>query len=131
MDNFNTHDYETLDSLSARKYNIGLLPLITPTSPNCWDDVSAADFGPEHDFDTEDHGSIIVIDCYSNAALQWCYHHLPEEVSRWGRTGFAIERRYIADIINGMKRDNLMDRKDYTDAMNEMDDLARQWEGQS
>lgn len=112
------------------KVNLGLLPLITLAGPNSWDDVTTDDFGPEHDFDIEDHGSIVVLDCYSNAALQWCYRHLPEYCPRWGRTGFAIERRYVADVIAGMKRDNLMDRNDYSNAMNELCDQQTQWEDQ-
>ena len=79
--------------------------------PNSWDDVGPGDFGPQHDFDTENHGSIIVLDCYSNAALQWCYRYLPQDCPRWGAQGFAIEANYVADILVAMEVEGLMSRE--------------------
>lgn len=85
--------------------------------PNGWDDVTPSDFGPEHDFDIEDHGSIVIFDCYSKAALQWCYHHLPEDCPRWGAQGFAIEANFAGAVIEGARRDGLMTRDDFRSAM--------------
>lgn len=97
--------------------------------PNNWDDIGPEDFGPEHDFDIEDHGSIVIVDCYSNAALQWCYKHLPQDCPRWGATGFAIEARYVGAIIEGMRRDALMTRQDFEEVMNEQREIEyAQWQ---
>jgi len=89
-----------------------------PPGPNKWDEMQPEDFGPQHDFDIEDHGSIVVFDCDSRAALHWCYKHLPDDCPRWGGTGFAIEHRFIGPIIEGARRDGLMSRQDYEEAMN-------------
>lgn len=87
--------------------------------PSTWEEVGPADFGTQFDFDIEDHGSIVVIDAYSNAALQWLYYHLPEDCPRWGAKGFAIEANYVADILLAMEIDGLMSRAAYERAMEE------------
>ena len=87
--------------------------------PSTWESIQPHDFGPQFDFDLENHGSIVIIDCYSEAALQWCYYHLPEDCPRWGAKGFAIEANYVADIILAMEVDNLMSRAAYERAMEE------------
>lgn len=98
--------------------------------PSNWDSVGPGDFGPEHDFDYTDHGSIYVLDAVSEAALQWCYAKLPEDCPRWGARGFVIEPRYLPTIVYAMRRDNLMSRQDFEDAMDEAHNLALQWENQ-
>ena len=87
--------------------------------PSTWEEIGPADFGTLFDFDIEDHGSIVVIDAYSNAALQWLYYHLPEDCPRWGAKGFAIEANYVADILLAMEIDGLMSRAAYERAMEE------------
>ena len=87
--------------------------------PSTWEEIGPADFGTQFDFDIEDHGSIVVIDAYSNAALQWLYYHLPEDCPRWGAKGFAIEANYVADILLAMDIDGLMSRAAYERAMEE------------
>jgi len=87
--------------------------------PSTWEEIGPADFGTQFDFDIEDHGSIVVIDAYSNAALQWLYYHLPEDCPRWGAKGFAIEANYVADILLAMEIDGLMSRAAYERAMEE------------
>ena len=106
------------------------LSLEQPADPNTWDlakdDITQ--FGPEHDFTVEDHGSIFIFTPISKAAIQWCYAKLPEDCPRWGTLGFVVEHNYIADVVAGAQRDNLMSRQDYEDAMEEEHNLARQWQ---
>jgi len=94
--------------------------------PNNWDDIQAEDFGPEEDFELHDHGSIWIFYPVSNAALQWCYKKLPEDAPRWGAKGYAIEARYIEDIVAGARRDGLMSEKDYEWAMEEANAIQHQ-----
>ena len=96
--------------------------------PNNWDNIQPEDFGPEHDFELFDHGSIWIFFPISEAALQWCYKHLPEDCPRWGAKGFAIEHRYIEDIVAGARRDNLMSERDYEDAQEEANAIQHQGE---
>lgn len=96
--------------------------------PNTWENCTKADFGPEHDFELYDHGSIWIFWPVSNAALQWCYAHLPEDAPRWGAKGYAVEHRYIGNIVLGAKRDGLMSEIDYNLAQEEAANLAVQWE---
>ncbi len=105
--------------------DIARVPTIlrTPAGPNSWDEITSADFGPNEDFTVRDEGSIFIFNAVSNAALQWCYKHLPEDCPRWGARGFAIEHRYIGDIVEGARRDNLMSRADYVEAMEEQNEL--------
>lgn len=99
--------------------------------PNTWDQIGPEDFGPQHDFDLENHITTVVLDCYSNAALQWCYKHLPEDCPRWGATGFVIESHYIEGIILAMEVDGLMSRTAYDWAMAEEQELQHaQWSEQ-
>ena len=59
------------------------------------------------DFHVQNEGSIMILWPDSPVALQWCYNHLPEDCPRWGGNGFVIEHRYIADVVDGMIRDEL------------------------
>ena len=59
------------------------------------------------DFVLIDHGSIVILDPVTDAALEWCYEHLPEDAPRWGRVGYAIELRYIHEIADAAVRDGL------------------------
>ena len=93
------------------------LPLPTPT-----------ELGEYGDFDVANHDSIFVIEPISDAALRWCYKHLPEDCDRWGRLGFVIEHRYIADVVAGMERDGLISVEDYKNSMEELNALAHQWD---
>ena len=89
--------------------------------PNNWDSITADDFGPRHDFEVDDHGSIFILTPVSEAALQWCYAHLPEDAPRWGSVSYAIEPRYIEDIVRGCQRDGLLSEDDYVEAMQEVE----------
>ena len=48
------------------------------------------------------HGSIGVLTPFSAAATAWCAERLPEDTRRWG-TGYAIEHRYIAEILRDIR----------------------------
>ncbi len=86
--------------------------------PHNWYNVLAKDFDFSFDYIIERHGSITIIDPTSRAALEWLYCHLPEDCPRWGKLGFAIESKFVADILEGMARDGLMSEEDYTFNMN-------------
>ena len=105
-------------------------PLQTPPGPNDWDNIAPEDFGPEHDFEVTNHGTIFIFDPISVAATQWCYKHLPADGPRWGK-GFVIEHRYIEAIVNGARRDNLMSLEDYENAMEESHNQSLQRETHS
>jgi len=118
-----------MNHLSLALIDIGssaLRLLDSNIGPNLWDAVKddPSEFGNNFDFTVNHQGT--VIDPVSNAALQWCYYHLPEDCPRWGRVGFAIETRYVADILAGMRRDGLMSEQEYVYNMNaeEQDRLA-------
>ncbi len=85
--------------------------------PNTWDNVQPEDFGKDFDYITTGHGTIVVIDPVSPAAVQWLYRHLPEDCPRWGALGFVVESRYVLDVMAGMKRDGLTSQLEYDEAM--------------
>lgn len=91
------------------------------------DEILPSDYGPQHDFEVADHGSLVVIFAESTAATKWLYQHLPEDCPRWGANGFAIERRFVAPILEHMDRDGLMSRAEFDAAMAEQQDMLRQW----
>ena len=97
----------------------GIIAPFPSAGPNNWDEVTCEDFGPEHDYIVDHHGSLVTITPVSEASKQWCYRHLPEDAPRWG-IGYAIETNYADDILKGMSRDGLMSEKQYTDAQEEM-----------
>ncbi len=114
----------TLHTLSALD-----LPPAPKAGPNKWDEVTSKDFGPQEDYRVQYEGSLVILHPVSEAALQWCYAKLPEDCPRWGAHGFVIEARYWPTIEAGLKRDNLMSRQEFEDAMNEEENLRRQREG--
>lgn len=64
------------------------------------------------DFEIINHGSIVILSPITNAAQDWCDEHLPEEAHlfvrrRWMGGAYAIEPRYINDIINGIVDDDM------------------------
>ena len=94
-------------------------------STESWMPRSEAD--PIHDFRIQNEGNIAIIWADSKATFEWVWEHLPEEIDRWGANGFAIESRYIAPVVAGMRRDGLMYDTDVADAQEEM---HRQFEAQ-
>jgi len=96
--------------------------------PNNWDDIQPEDFGPEHDFELNDQGNVWLFTPISNAAVQWLRKKLPEDAPRWGACSYVIEHRYISDIVERARADNLMSEQDYTDAMEEQNAIMHQGE---
>jgi hypothetical protein len=90
--------------------------------------VTEQDFGPEHDVEVEDHGTIFIFTPISEAALQWCYRHLPKDAPRWGLNGYVVEHRFIDDIVEGARRDKLLTKEDYDNMMAEEQALGHQGE---
>ena len=72
--------------------------------PNGWANMTSCDFGPRWDFELEDHITKWVFTPVSNAALQWCYAHLPEDCPRYGARGFLIEAEHIKGVTGGARR---------------------------
>jgi len=91
--------------------------------PTAWDKVTPDQFGPSEDFYVEGD----VFHAVSIAAVKWAESKLPEEV-RVSATGFKVEPQWIDFIVHRAKQDKLMSREDYTEAMNELHELSRQWE---
>lgn len=89
--------------------------------PNRWEEITPEEFGPEQDFDLEDHDTFWVVTPVSEAALQWLYYHLPEDAPRWNAKGFKVEADYITLLVARMRQDKLMSRQDYENSMNEAD----------
>ena len=98
--------------------------------PHNWDTITPEDFGPEWDFELENHNELWIFTPVSEAALQWCYCKLPFDCPRWGGKGFIIEHRFLAQIVAGARDDNLMTPEDYEQAMEEASAIAHQGEGQ-
>lgn len=106
-----------LDDLK-RPEGLGLLPTGTNRGPNRWDEITEKDFAKDYDYILMRQGSITVIDCKSEAALQWCYAHLDADGPRWGARGFAIEVNYLDPILRGMQNANLVSNEEYEYNMN-------------
>ena len=98
--------------------------------PHRWNEITLSDFGPEHDFELEDHLTTVIFDPISDAALQWCYAHLPEDCPRFGTRGFIIESEHIKGVVGGACRDGLMSVLDYVTAMEENHNAMQQGEEQ-
>lgn len=58
------------------------------------------------DFTVSNHGSIFLLTPVSAAGEAWANDHLPEDAARFG-FGIAVEHRYIADIVDGIRNDGL------------------------
>ncbi len=58
------------------------------------------------DFTYIDHGSIILLSSATDEGKTWASQNLPENTARHG-SAYAIERRYFADIIDGIDADGL------------------------
>ena len=92
-------------------------PLRTAPGPNNW--PAARDKkGRDFDYWVTDQGTISILYPVCEAALQWCYKHLPEDCPRWGAVGFAIETNYIGDILERMREDGLLSEDEYVENMN-------------
>ena len=61
------------------------------------------------DFTVLNGGSIFVLTPVSEAAKAWAEEKIQqtEETQYWGNGGIVVEHRYICDIIDGIKADEL------------------------
>jgi hypothetical protein len=58
------------------------------------------------DFTATDHGSIVLLQPNTAAASTWADEHLPDDAPTFGK-GFAVEKNYICDILQGIECDGL------------------------
>jgi len=98
---------------------IGIFTQTTAQGPHRWDKIQPSDFGPEHDYELENHITKWVITPISEAALQWLYCHLPEHCPRFAARSFIVEAEWINIVVKGMTRDKLMSPEEYEQAMKE------------
>ena len=59
----------------------------------------------EYDFEVENHSSIYLLRPLTAGAHEWVEGNLNE--CNWFGSAIAVEHRYIADIVNGIKSDGL------------------------
>lgn len=62
------------------------------------------------DFTVDNHGTIYILNAETPAAQEWVEEHLPEDRMTWGPGGTVVEHRFIADIVEGVRRDGLVVR---------------------
>lgn len=58
------------------------------------------------DFTLYNHGSLVVLTPTSAVGYDWAREHIAHDANRWG-DGYAVEPRYVADILDGIKEDGL------------------------
>jgi len=104
----------------------GVLPTSVTAGENNWENIRPEDFGSKWDYELENHITLWIFTPVSEAALQWCYAHLPANAPRWGAKGFVIEARYINEIVKGATRDGLMSPEEYEHAMEEANAIMHQ-----
>lgn len=100
-----------------------------PRGPHRWPQITPANFSAAWDYELENHITRWILTPVSEAALQWCYYHLPQDLPRYGAHGFVIDRDDIEGIVAAMDRDRLMSPKEYDRAMRENYMLSLQGEG--
>ena len=82
---------------------------------------------PKIDFSVQCEGSITIIHPKSQACMDWCAGHLPEDCPRWGAAGYAIETNYLPPIVAHLKRDGLLSEDEYVEACRNEADAQNQW----
>jgi hypothetical protein len=105
-------------------------PAKLPAGPSLWEMVKDQPdkFGPAEDFRIIPRERDFVFYAVSDAALQWAYSKLPEDIDRYQDRGFIIEKQWQAFIVHRARNDKLMSLEDYENACEEMNQQARQWE---
>lgn len=99
--------------------DVGLLPTGENRGPHRWDEITKEDFAKDFDYVIQREGSVTILICKSEAALQWCYAHLDQDGPRWGVKGFVVEtNRYLNPILHGMANANLVSDEEYEYNMN-------------
>lgn len=61
---------------------------------------------PTVDVYIHDDGSVFLLEPRSNRGEDWLQHHLIGDPPRLGRS-YAVEARYVGDIVEGMLLDGL------------------------
>lgn len=59
-----------------------------------------------NDFTVTNHGSIFLLTPMNEVASEWIEDNLPEDRQTLG-LAVAVEHRYIADIVNGIRHEGL------------------------
>jgi hypothetical protein len=54
-----------------------------------------------------------MVEPVSQAAKDWVAENVPLEDWQWMGPRFAVEHRYIAELVGGMMEDGLMPNKDF------------------
>jgi hypothetical protein len=100
------------------------LSLRNASGPHKWDQITDGDYGRFFDFAVQRLNDVEKIICaHSEAALQWCYCHLPADIPRYRSHGFVVENAYVEQVITRMERDGLIDEQQYFEDMSQ----AGQW----
>lgn len=60
----------------------------------------------DSDVVVRDEGSIFIVTPVSEDAKGWVEEHIPDD-AQWFGSGFVVEHRYVADIVDGMIADGL------------------------
>ena len=55
-------------------------------------------------------GGLAILRPLTDAAVAWCDEHLPEDAPRWCGNSYAVEHRYVGDIVTGMREEGLVVR---------------------
>jgi hypothetical protein len=61
---------------------------------------------PASDFEVENHFSLYLLRPLTTEAWDWIEEHLSTDCN-WFANAVAVEHRYIADIVNGIRADGL------------------------
>jgi len=93
--------------------------------PNNWSEVTEGDFGRFYDFEVVSlRDGRNVFRAASEAALQWAYAYLPENIDRYEADGFILERGMLDSVLQMAGICKLVDR--IVAEQNEADQMA--WE---
>lgn len=60
----------------------------------------------EVDVNVQNEGSIVLVRPLSDAAKAWVDEHIPND-AQWFGNAFAVEPRYLDEIVFGMEQDGL------------------------
>ncbi len=55
----------------------------------------------------QEEGTIAILYGEDQAGEDWLHEHLPEDTQRWNITGWVVEHRYLAAIVDGARADGL------------------------
>ena len=70
-------------------------------------DKPGGDSTPIIDLYVQNEGTIFLLHPVSASGHSWCEENLDQEAQRLGKA-YAVEHRYISDIVDGARRDGLV-----------------------